>query len=240
MKVASFSFIQLLFPSFCISCQKFTSSKSGFYRYLCPQCLAKIKILDEDHCIGCYSYTPLGKTCSLCQKAFSLKGVLVASEYENPILKEVIHAFKYRNVKDLSLPLAWILFQKLKDFSWGKKGNWILVPVPLAKRRLRNRGFNQAELLAQNLGKILNISVFTDIIKRVKFCQPQADIKNKQERQANIKGAFGPTKKINQLDLKQKKIMLIDDVLTTGATLNECARVLKPYVKEVWGCVVAR
>ena len=230
----------LLFPPYCISCQKITDNKSVFYKYLCSDCLRKIKINEDDVCISCHNLTRFGKTCSSCSKSTSLSGLLVASDYKNPILKETIHYFKYNNVKDLSLPLSWVFLKKLEEFEWKNKEEWVFIPVPLAKKRLKFRGFNQAELLAQNLAKWLNISISSAIIERVRFRTPQMQIENNQERLENIKNSFRIVKNLDLSEIRNKRIMLIDDVSTTGATLSECAKVLKPYVKEVWGCVLAK
>jgi ComF family protein len=119
----------------------------------------------------------------------------------------------------------------------------LIVPVPLHRRRERWRGFNQAELLAENLGK--NLSPGYDIpilkiLKRKKFTAPQMKIKNYKEREKNIRSAFILNDPL-EVELKNKKILLIDDISTTGSTLLECAKVLKSAgASSVWGMVLAR
>jgi ComF family protein len=112
----------------------------------------------------------------------------------------------------------------------------VLVPVPLHRERLKERGYNQSALLAGELGKCSNLPVVTGCLVRKKYVSSQARSSNVTERQNNVRGAF------NRLDdrLKGKQVLLIDDVSTSGATLNACASVLKAAgVKGVWGLVVA-
>jgi ComF family protein len=233
--------VEYLFPPYCISCQKLTRSQHNFYKYICPLCLKKIEINYDNFCYLCNTPTLYGNTCEKCKKKTSLSGLIVGSDYDNPILKETIHYFKYRYIKTLALSLSWILMTKLKNSSLLKNANdWLIVPVPLAKKRLKYRGFNQAELLAINLSKWLGIPLSSVIIKRTKFRAPQMQIQNQKQRKKNIEGCFSVNYDLDLAFLKNKRIMLVDDVATTGATLNECAKVLKPYVKEIWGCVVAK
>ena len=234
------NFFDILFPPHCISCQKLTDNSTDFYKYLCPGCLKKIKLNHDNFCPVCHNLTRFGATCMNCKKKTPLTGLIVAANYDNPILKEAIHYFKYRYLKELSLPLSWLLMEKLKDFPFRDKNEWVLLPVPLAKKRLKNRGFNQAELLTENLSKWLGISQSSAIIERTKFRLPQMEIKSYQQRKRNVKNSFRIKKEAHLEKIKGHKIMLVDDVATTGATLSECAKILKPYVKEVWGCVVAK
>jgi len=233
--------IEHLFPPHCISCQKLTRSQHDFYKYICPSCLKNININHDNFCYFCNTPTLHGNTCEKCKKKTSLSGLIIASDYNNPILKEMIHYFKYRYIKTLALALAWILMTKIKESQLLKNTNeWLIISVPLAKKRLKYRGFNQAELLAANLSKWLGIPISSVIIKRTKFRAPQMQIQNRKQRRENIKDCFKINQRFNLVSLKDKKIMLVDDVATTGATLNECAKVLKPYVKEVWGCAIAK
>ncbi len=230
----------ILFPPYCISCQKITQKNSNFYSYICRECLRKIKIMEDYHCVSCHKLTPFGKTCKSCFKKFPINGLIVVTDYRNPILKDLIHFLKYRYIKDLALPLSWLLFKKLENFNWKNIDDWAIIPVPLAKKRLRSRGFNQSRLIAQSLSKWLNIPIYSAIIERTKFTVPQMEIKNHAQRIENIKNSFKIVKGSKKEVLKNKKILLVDDVSTTGATLLECSKTLKPFVKEVWGCVVAK
>ena len=112
-----------------------------------------------------------------------------------------------------------------------------LVPIPLSRKKLKERGFNQAQEIAKELSLSLKIPLLSDVLLKIKETSAQVELQGK-DRQENIKGVFVCQKP----DLiKSKKIILIDDVFTTGATMEECARVLKTAgAKEVWGVTVAR
>jgi len=232
-------FIDFLFPPHCIICKKPSNKNALFYKYICSSCLKKIEINKKDYCLACKKEHPFGKTCKKCSKDFSLSGVIVLSSYKNPMLKEAIHCLKYKHIRSLSLPLAWLMKGRLGKFSWQDKKDWLIIPVPLAKKRQRKRGFNQAELLSRNLSFWLGIKNRSDIIERTKFNSPQTNIEDSIKRKENVKDSFVLKKDLGLAISENTKIMLIDDVLTTGATLNECAKVLSPYVKEVWACVIA-
>ena len=139
---------------------------------------------------------------------------------------------KYQGVKQLAKPLA----QLIKERIWKKleTENWLVIPVPLSKNKLRHRGYNQAEMIAGELSD----NVRADILFKKFHTKSQVEVKNKEERLANIIGSFEIK---NPEKIKGKKIILIDDVLTTGATMREVKKVLKEAgVKKVIGVVVAR
>lgn len=209
--------LDMLFPIYCLGC-----NQSG--DFLCPNCLKKIPL---NHQIVYPKKSPLF-------------GLLVASFYKQPILKEAIHKYKYDFVQSLAKPLACLMIKKLNGCHWFKKNYTLIIPIPLYKKRLRWRGFNQAELLASQISQSLNIPLMNNLLIRTKYNLPQVKIKNTEQRKTNIKNAFQINLE-NQINLKNKTIILIDDVLTTGATLEECARVLqKAGAKEIWGLVLAR
>ena len=150
------------------------------------------------------------------------------------VIREAVHQFKYQNLRALADPLAVMLQQYLSanplDFD-------VLVPVPLHRKRLRERGYNQARLLAQELGRLINIPVLDDVLVRRKHTPPQARTATIEERARNITDAFAC------LDnrLRGRHVLLLDDVATSGSTLNACAAVLKASgTAAVWGLVVAR
>ncbi|MEK7119951.1 MAG: phosphoribosyltransferase family protein, partial [Patescibacteria group bacterium] len=105
-----------------------------------------------------------------------------------------------------------------------EKNSWVMVPVPLHPKKERSRGFNQSFLIAKIVSEYFNIFLDVTSLKRIKNTSPQAQIKNKDERLKNMEGAFQVS---SGSDLKNKNILLIDDILTTGATLDACAKALK-------------
>lgn len=217
--------LDLIFPKFCVNCQK-----EG--EFLCPSCFKKIIKIQIPQCPFCLKISPFGKVCPSCRRKNYLTGVIVAGYFEGP-LKKAIYVLKYEKIRSLSLILALLLKEKLEDFP---KKNFVITFVPLHFKRKNERGFNQSKLLAENLSIICKKPCFT-LLKRQKYILPQTEL-NKKQRQENIKNAFifiG-----NQNDIKNKVVLIVDDVFTTGATLNECAKVLRENgAKEVWGIVLA-
>ena len=177
---------------------------------LCPNCLLKISRPDTPY----------------------LNGVHIAANYQDLVLKKALWMLKYQGVKQLAKPLA----ELIKERIWKKleTGDWLIVPVPLSKNKLRHRGYNQAELIAKELSD----NVRADILFKKFHTKSQVEVKDKEERLANIIGSFAIK---NPEKIKGKKIILIDDVLTTGATMREAKKVLKQAgAKKVIGVVVAR
>jgi ComF family protein len=152
----------------------------------------------------------------------------------------MIHLFKYNFIEDLKIPLGKIMLQACLDHRIPLPD--VLIPVPLHTRKLRARGFNQAELLADFLGENLapgiNLPVLKDALKRQRFTPSQMKIKNYPARRKNVQSAFTVLK---PAEIQRKNILLVDDVATTGATLLECARVLKVAgARKISAIVVAR
>jgi len=227
-----------LFPVFCLSCQK-----EGFW--LCEKCLAETKILDFQVCPACEEViTDKGFLCHFCREARKsrLDGLIAAVSYDDPVARKMVHNFKYRFIGDISESLAKLIFRALvrNDITLPD----FVVPVPLHPKRLRWRGFNQSLLLAEYISKeispMMEIDIL-DILQRKHYNAPQMNVKNYRERLENVKNIFGLKSDINFDLVKNKNILLIDDIATTGATLEECAKVLKlAGAKKVFAAVVAR
>lgn len=214
-------FLEIIYPINCLGC-----GQAGVW--LCPECEGK---LPQD-----ISYLSL-----IDFKPSYLEAISLASDWQNKVIQKVIHAYKYSFAQELSLVLARLLKAKLNLLveAYPLVKEFVLVPVPLHKKRRAWRGFNQAQILAERVGQELAMTVAKDLIKRIRNTRPQVKL-NSQARQKNINGAF----KVNLSELaavKNKGVILIDDVMTTGATMNECAHVLKEAgIKTVWGLAVAR
>jgi ComF family protein len=161
---------------------------------------------------------------------------VAGSSYESALVRRIITCLKYNYVGDLAQVVAKMMLQGLYFHGMFLEEEWVLVSVPLHRKRLLERGFNQAELFCQHLKKATGFS-YQPILSRVCFTPPQAEL-SRQDRLINLKNVFVCQ---GGREIKNKKVLLVDDVLTTGTTLNECARVLKQSgVKEVWGLVGAR
>jgi len=227
-----FFILDALFPKFCLNCKS-----EG--KYLCEDCLSLLDILENSYCLCEKPFRlPAAGKCKKCQNK-KLNGLYFALYYQNNLVKKIIQRFKYEPfARELSNDLASLIITHLsllnKTFDFG---DFVLVPIPLYKKKLKWRGYNQAEELAKELSKSLKIPLLKDSLDRTKETLPQIELAT-EARKNNIKGAFS----IKRSELLQKrKVLLVDDVYTTGATMEECARVLKESgAKEVWGIVVAR
>ncbi len=223
--------MDLLFPISCLGCSKENV-------WLCDNCLNNIPlnqkfIFPQAEEFFNSDFSRQHNTSN------NLDGVLIASSYENVLLNKAIKTFKYNFIFDLSKPLGEILINFLNQFDFRNKSleNFLLIPIPLHQKRLIWRGFNQSELLAKEVGNFFKVGVNSEILRRNKNTLPQTEL-NEKERKLNIKNIFVCQ---NKDVIKNKKIILIDDVFTTGSTLNEAAKTLKKFgAKEVWGLVLAR
>jgi len=227
--------LDTLFPISCISCGLDDV-------WLCEACFQKIELLPFQVCPRCEKLiAEKGRLCDHCKKDRStLDSLLAATKYNKNNLAKMVHLYKYNFVEDLHVPFARLLVKIILKNNLPLPD--LIIPVPLHQRRLRWRGFNQSELLAnymsQNLTPGFSIPVAPDLIKRQKYTPPQMQIGNYSERRKNMRDAF--VLNSNQ-DIQNKKILLIDDIATTGATLFECAKVLKTNgAKKVFAAVIAR
>jgi len=149
-------------------------------------------------------------------------------------MRQAIHQLKYRNLRALAAPLARLLNDYLDTNPVPVE---VLVPVPLHQKRLRERGYNQSSLLAQELGKLTKLPVVDDCLIRQRHAPPQARTSTVDERRSNVADAFT----CRDHRLGDRQVLLIDDVSTSGATLDACAAALKAVgATSVWGLVLAR
>ncbi len=229
-------FLGLIFPIRCIGCDKFGD-------YVCLGCLRTISVKKNFECIGCKRNTPFGQTCYLCAKINSVNQLLIVVDYKNFLVEKMLKFLKYKFIPDLEQPLSVLMKKYLRWLTLDKnfnvfETNPLLIPVPLHQRRLNWRGFNQSELFAKELADTFQMEMALDVIQRLGNTTPQADIKGREERLGNLKGSF---KVLNKNKLIGREIILIDDVCTTGATLNECAKVLKANgASKIIALVIAR
>lgn len=238
--------LDTIFPINCISCSKFGT-------YLCKKCLGTLSIKKNFECVGCKINTPFGQTCYLCAKTNFVDQLLIVADYKNPLVEKTLKFLKYKFISDLEWPLSILTRRYLKWLTTNKKFNVfdrnpLLVSIPLHSRRFNWRGFNQSELLAKDLADRFQMEMTSNAIKRTINSTPQADIKNREERLKNLNGVFSVRggsasggKILNQNKLVGREILLVDDICTTGATLNECAKILKANgVSKVVALVIAR
>jgi ComF family protein len=184
-------------------------------------------------CPVCGQHTASPGRCRFCQsKPPHIDGIRAVG-YLDGSLRTAIHRFKYSNTRPLALPLGRLASDYLEHNHLPVK---TIVPVPLHSHRLRDRGYNQSELLAEQIGHAVGMRVVADVLLRVRSTIPQVGLKA-DERRENVKGAF----RCAGTALKGQDVLLVDDVCTTGATLEACSVALRESgVRNVWGLVLAR
>lgn len=219
-------------PVVCLGCPAYDC-------WLCPACQKKVAPRPTSHCLFCGQKTIIGETCPLCRPERALDGLLSFFPYADDLIQSIIKTWKYRGVKNLTTGIGQMIKDGLlsarKQRYFLQSGDSLLVPVPLHKRRLRQRGFNQSELLAGEISKFLDIPVL-GILGRRRATAPQAVLAG-QDRQINTLAAFTLLPSARVAD---KTVILVDDVATTGATLAAAARVLKDGgASSVWAITFA-
>lgn len=193
------------------------------YPRRCALCSRNLSGLSEiGLCSRCFNVTKNSFTCIIHnpQNSAFFETAYAAFNYDGAIRK-CIHSFKYKGRRDLAKPLAGFLIEAARNAPFPEKAN-LLIPVPLYKSRLTQRGYNQCELLAKEFSHCNGIKLSSGNLIRVKKGEHQVDL-TKEERILNVNGLF--KLKDNAL-IKGMDIILLDDIMTTGATMNECARVL--------------
>ncbi len=211
--------IELLFPRRCPVCDR-PVDKMG--RYACKKCRRGLKYVENSYCMKCgKSLKEADDECCVdCQNASHLfdRGRAL---YEYETVKMAVYRFKYQGRREYAAFFGMELADKLGEEirSWRADA---IIPIPLHKDREKQRGYNQSALIAQELGKRLNIPVEGKILERIRKTLPQKNLKGK-ERQNNLKNAF----KIRQNDVKLNTVIVVDDIYTTGATMDEIAGCLK-------------
>lgn len=230
------SLLDFIFPKYCVNCKKLGS-------YLCANCLTFISFDTEEICVVCNRSAINGLTHPGCFGKYTIDGVFSAIAYKGAA-KKLIYNFKYKPyLSDLEKVLVDLFYENLiqkEEFYRICKNNkpLILTPIPLHNSKLRSRGYNQAEILAIALAQKLGFPTF-NLLQRVKKTPSLAGLTQKI-RKANIKGAFA-VEKDKEAMLKNATIFVVDDIFTTGATLNEAAKTLKRNgAKEVYGLALAR
>ncbi|HEX9057736.1 MAG TPA: ComF family protein [Ktedonobacterales bacterium] len=233
----SFSLLDLIFPPRCVTCGARGAS-------LCSTCLATFRLPEHQTCARCqrplapdsFGAPPVG-LCGRCQDEPSagLAGLLVAARYE-AVARQAILAFKYHRQRRLADPLGSLLARRAEAIAPVPT---LVISVPLHYIRQRQRGFNQAELLARRCAARLGLPFRADLIVRTRATRPQVGL-GLAERQANVAGAFAITRHASA-QLAGRRILLVDDVCTTGATMASAAgALLAGGASSVWGLAVAR
>lgn len=219
--------IDWVYPPTCAGC-----GRDGFR--FCPQCLSEVKVFTGNHCLSCGKPIPQNqRVCSACQGVKSIITDLCSwAEFEGP-LREAIHHLKYNQDIGLGDYFSPFLISQIEKRKWQFD---LVIPVPISKSRLKSRGYNQSELLSRPIARFFTVAHSSIALKRVKETESQFSLSVK-ERYHNMEDAFFgfPAK------LKGRRVLVVDDIITTGSTMNQCAKaLLNAGAIEVYGISIAK
>ncbi len=219
--------LDLLFPCRCVGC-----GKEG--DFICACCEGNLPRIIPPVCPVCGAAKPIDRPCTSCPGHWAMLDGIRAPFFFEGIIRSSVHRLKYNNLRAIAIPLAKLM----ADFIAANPLPYdIIIPVPLHRKRLRERGYNQSELLAKELAELTGIPVETKCLTRLIHTPAQAMTNSVAERRSNIRGAF----ECKNCRAEGKSVLLVDDVATSGATLDSCAAALKSAgAVSVWGLTLAR
>ena len=214
--------IEIIYPSTCPICTEVLDKRLNEKIYVCEKCKNKLSYIESPRCLKCGkpvddTETEFCYDCSRVRHLYS-QGVGVWA-YTNEI-KNSIYQFKYHNKREYGEFYGIELKNQYEAIikSWNAD---VLIPVPLHKSKLRKRGYNQAEIIANSIGKLLDIPVDSQLLNRNKKTLAQKEL-NDKERLKNLENAFNIGEKV----VKYNKVILVDDIYTTGTTIDSCSKIL--------------
>lgn len=237
-----------IYPPQCGGCEVPLSSPRQLEKpFLCEDCEDKLVPIPEGYCPVCgQSYdTPVGMTfrCGNCGDRelafdFSVSGYRSTGE-----ARQMMHAYKYGKQLHLSRLMGQLMQRVWNDTRLHEVDSWLVVPVPLHPKRQRGRGFNQSHEIAREF--IRNAPPGMDLkleplLKRTRHTVRQAQL-DRRERLGNLRGAFGIRKKLSEEFVSRHGVLIVDDVMTTGTTVSECAEILRSAgdgVSAEWSRIV--
>jgi len=218
--------LDLLFPPYCVGCGREGS-------YICDRCAREMPFIYPPICAVCGRPLSPENRCTGCSGEKTEIDCIRAPFLFNGIIRRAIHELKYRNLRALAPRLAVLLNDFLID---NPLTGEVIVPVPIHRKRLRERGYNQSSLLARELAGLCGLPVMDNCLVRRTYLSSQARAASADDRRKNVTGAFTCA----DGRLKGKTVILIDDVSTSGATMNACAGALKAAgATSVRGLVLA-
>lgn len=221
--------LRALFPANCAECGRKTEKDMA----LCEKCLASIPTNDFLFCGRCHARLPAGKKICHFDTPFILAA---ATDYRlNPPIQKIIRRFKFRHSDWIGETLG----QLIRPYALKvlPQEDFLICPIPLGKRRRHERGFNQAEVLANIVSRDLKISLEKNALQRIKETKAQTLLSGLKNRELNLENAFWA----DSQKVKDRNILLIDDVTTTGATLSSASSALKSAgAKKIYALVSAK
>lgn len=243
-KTAIDFFLDTLFPKSCLGCGREDV-------WLCDSCLSRLECRLQYECcpfcdktLGSGASQTGGMLCSLCRRTYKLDGLLWVFNFKHNVIQKIIKAMKYYGIRELARPLSKKLYELYLEIPYSMRPQDItddnsrvrLVPIPLHRRRQFSRGYNQAQDIAEGLSQRSSWAIEGDVLLRRKATSSQT-VLVREERLQNVQDAF----RVRRLPAKELVYILIDDVVTSGATLSAAARCLKEHgAKTVWGMALAK
>lgn len=223
MKHFAEALLDFIFPPLCHICRSFLPDAGEIH--VCRSCRDRMPLVISPVCPLCgipFTGTGQDHICGRCLTDPPYFDCARAHLLYQGVARDLIHSFKYQYKTHLRRPLALLALESLTGFINGQQPD-IIVPVPLHRSRLRSRGFNQAVLLGNIFSSRLSLPLLVDALARTRQTEPQIEL-SADQRRSNVKGAFTCTR---PADIAGKRILLLDDVMTTGSTVNECSKELK-------------
>ncbi len=203
------------FPPRCILCREYL--QPGAFLLLCPDCLRRLPLIPAKHCPVCGSVTPSGDgICFSCHQHRPWYHKHSSVVFYTTEIRKMLLLFKFYHKRHYA-PTLGILMSNYVSEDYD-----LITSVPISRERMAQRGYNQSELLAVQIGERCHIP-YAAALQKQKNTLPQSKL-NYKKRQINLNGSFAVVPEVN---VKEKRILLIDDIYTTGATANECAKTLK-------------
>lgn len=228
-------FLAILFPVSCCVCR----TECVPPKLLCPTCFNHFSLLRGDICFSCFRHPSLQpfSLCCLCWQKFLVKRVVAIGYYNDEQLRKMVGGFKYSFSFSYGAVFAQLLSEQAVP--WEHFQRVLLVPIPLARRRERWRGFNQSFVFARALCDVWDCSIASLLIRN-KHTPPQSQL-TRLARHEHVRGLYALRPSLQPLLRSYSTVILVDDVFTTGATLQECASVLRVggYRGVIESCVVA-
>ncbi len=210
------SVLGFVYPPHCLLCRTPLEETDG----LCPACWETLGIIHDPRCGRC-GCPGVSRPCANCaDKAFVFSRLFALTTYSQPA-QRLVHMLKYQGQTAAGQTLGRALGRMLEGKSLAEAGP-VVVPVPLHGSRLRERGYNQSVLIARALARVLDLTVEDRALKRIRATETQTNL-DSVERGANMEGAFRCRRRDR---VKNRRVLLVDDVITTGATANACAAAL--------------
>ncbi|MGN0135922.1 double zinc ribbon domain-containing protein [Anaerotignum sp.] len=211
--------LELIFPPRCAICGEVLALRER-KEFFCEKCGGHIPFIPKETCPHCGGKTDTAGFCDFCRKPFAFETACAAFPYET--VRQAVHLFKYEGGKQLGEGLGALMAEYLLQYHEELLVKTdLILSVPLHPKKEKRRGFNQTHILCEKIAEKTGLMFQKEGLCRKKNTVAQSTLHTPEERRQNLKDAFAATK-----DFTDKRILLVDDIFTTGTTCNECAKVL--------------